>query len=85
MMVFFFINYVAMSAFCLRGKSFNENRNHHQCIIGIALILYRLRFFSWIGKLVENNDLNSTRCTGKSDWVEFLSDKLGWPDWFEFL
>jgi hypothetical protein len=26
-----------MSAFCLRGKSFNEDRNHHQCTIGTAL------------------------------------------------
>ena len=33
----FFINYVAMSAFCLRGKSFNEDRNHHQYTIGTAL------------------------------------------------
>ena len=36
-MLSFFINYVAMSAFCLRGKSFNEDRNHHQCTIGTAL------------------------------------------------
>ena len=35
----FFINYVVMSAFCLRGKSFNEDRNHHQYTIGTALIL----------------------------------------------
>ena len=27
----FFINYVAISAFCLRGKSFNEDRNHYRC------------------------------------------------------
>ena len=29
----FFINYVVMSTFCLRDKSFNEDRNHHQCIV----------------------------------------------------
>ena len=34
----FFINYVAMSAFYLRGKSFNEDRNHHQYIIVTALM-----------------------------------------------
>ena len=33
----FFINYVVILAFCLRGKSFNEDRNHHQYIIGTAL------------------------------------------------
>ena len=33
----FFINYVVLSTFYLRGKSFNENRNHHQCTIGTAL------------------------------------------------
>ena len=33
----FFINYVAMSTFYLRGKSFNEDRNHHQNTIGTAL------------------------------------------------
>ena len=33
----FFINYVAMSTFCLRVKSFNEDRNHHQYTIGTAL------------------------------------------------
>ena len=32
-----FINYVVMSAFCLRGKSFNGDRNHHQYTIGTAL------------------------------------------------
>jgi len=26
-----------MSTFCLGGKSFNEDRNHHQYTIGIAL------------------------------------------------
>jgi hypothetical protein len=26
-----------MSVFCLCGKSFNEDRNHHQCTIGTAL------------------------------------------------
>ena len=36
-LLFFFINYVAMSAFCLRDKSFNEDRNHHQYTIGTAL------------------------------------------------
>jgi hypothetical protein len=29
-----------MSAFCLRGKSFNKDRNHHQYIIGTALTHY---------------------------------------------
>ena len=33
----FFINYVVMSAFFLRDKSFNEDRNHHQYTIGTAL------------------------------------------------
>jgi hypothetical protein len=34
----FFINYVAISAFYLRGKSFKEDRNHHQYTIETALI-----------------------------------------------
>ena len=34
----FFINYVAMSVFYLRGKSFNEDKNHHQYTIGTALV-----------------------------------------------
>jgi hypothetical protein len=33
----FFINYIVISSFCLCGKSFNEDRNHHQYIIGTAL------------------------------------------------
>ena len=37
-LLYFFISYVAISVFCLRGKSFNENRNHHQYIIGTALM-----------------------------------------------
>ena len=34
----FFINYVAMSIFYLRDKSFNEDKNHRQYTIGTALI-----------------------------------------------
>ena len=34
----FFIIYVAMWAFCLRGKPFNKDRNYHQYTIGTALI-----------------------------------------------
>ena len=34
----FFINYVTMLTFCLRGKSFNEDKNHHQCTIGTVLV-----------------------------------------------
>ena len=33
----FFINYVAMSTFCIRDKLFNEDINHYQYTIGTAL------------------------------------------------
>ena len=49
-LLYFFINYVAISAFCLRGKSFNEDRNHHQCTIGTALI-------GIVGKIFESSFL----------------------------
>jgi len=42
----FFINYVAMSAFCLRDKSFNEDRNHHQYTIGTALTVGMLASYT---------------------------------------
>jgi len=39
----FFINYVAMSIFCLDDKLFNEDKNYHQYTIGTALIIRKTR------------------------------------------
>jgi hypothetical protein len=37
----------------------------------LRFLYFRLFFFSSTGSWFENQDVNSTQCTGKSDWVSF--------------
>ena len=71
----FFVNYVAMSIFCLGGKSFNEDRNYHQYTIGIALIFwdagyiisYCTYYIFW-DAAKPRADLLVGQCTDRGEW-----------------